>query len=157
MTGAEYSNLIAAYLAKNYGNRGLVVYREISLGKSIIGKNRRVDVFCLHEETGTAMAIECKYQRTAGTVDEKIPYTLDDLRAMHIPAFAVYAGDGFSEGVRHMLQASEVAAYCLPDVSLAPDNDTRELDHLVAMAFGWWDGLLGEKTPFDLEGWTPPD
>jgi len=56
-----------------------------------------------------------------------------------------------------MLQASEVAAYCLPDVSLAPDNDTRELDHLVAMAFGWWDGLLGEKTPFDLEGWTPPD
>ncbi|NOY94696.1 MAG: hypothetical protein GXP55_26255 [Deltaproteobacteria bacterium] len=140
----------------NYGDRGLVVYREVSLGKSIIGKNRRVDVFCLHEETEIAMAVECKYQRTSGTVDEKIPYTLDDLRAMHIPAFAVYAGDGFSEGVRHMLQASELAAYCLPDVDLGPCSTTRELDHIVAMTFGWWDVLLDQKTPFDLEGWTAP-
>lgn len=156
MTGSEYSNLIAAYLAKNYGGRGLVVYREVSLGTSIIGKNRRVDVFCLHEETSTAMAVECKFQGTVGTVDEKIPYTLDDAIAMHIPAFVAYAGDGFSEGVRHMLQASEVAAHCLPSGDLEPSGNTRELDHLVAMVFGWWDFVLQNKQPFDLAGWTPP-
>ncbi|MBW2460643.1 MAG: hypothetical protein JRH11_03280 [Deltaproteobacteria bacterium] len=156
MTGSDYSNLIAAYLSRNYGERGLVVYREVSLGKSIIGKNRHVDVFCLHQDTAKAMAIECKYQRTAGTVDEKIPYTLDDLRAMHIPAFAAYAGEGFSVGVRHMLQASEMAASCLPDASLEPSSATRELDHLVAMTFGWWDSVLVKKSPFDLDGWTAP-
>ncbi|MCK5800937.1 MAG: hypothetical protein KAI47_27305, partial [Deltaproteobacteria bacterium] len=128
MTGSDYSNLIAAYLVRNYADRGFVVYREVSLGKSIIGKNRRVDVFCLHEETAIAMAIECKYQRTTGTVDEKIPYTLDDLRAMHIPAFAVYAGEGFFVGVSHMLQACEIAAFCLPDSHLTPTTNTRELD-----------------------------
>jgi hypothetical protein len=99
MTGTEYANLIAAYLAKNYGGRGLTVYREVPLGKSIIGKNRRIDVFAVHKASAKALAIECKVQTSAGTADEKIPYTLQDLAAMHIPAFVVYAGSGFSDGV----------------------------------------------------------
>jgi hypothetical protein len=156
VTGNEYADLIAAYLVHNYGPRGLSVYREVSLGKSIIGKNRRVDVFCHQEVTSRAMAIECKFQGSTGTVDEKIPYTLDDLRAMHIPGFVVYAGNGFSDGVRHMLQANKLAAYCMPDVSLAPTIDTRELDQLVGMTFGWWDGVLAGKSPFVLSEWLPP-
>jgi len=155
MKGGQYSDLIAAYLAKNYGARGLLLYREVSLGKSIIGKNRRIDIFAVHKESAKALAIECKYQGTAGTADEKIPYTLDDLRAMHIPAFVVYAGEGFSAGVLHMLGGSEIAAYCLPEASLDPSAETRELDHVVAMTFGWWDAVLRGKQPFDLEKWTP--
>jgi len=156
MKGGQYSDLIAAYLAKNYGSRGLLIYREVSLGKSIIGKNRRLDIFAVHKQTAKALAIECKYQATPGTVDEKIPYTLDDLRAMHIPAFVVYAGEGFSAGVLHMLGGSEIAAYCLPEASLYPSAETLELDHVVAMTFGWWDAVLRGKQPFDLEKWTVP-
>lgn len=156
MKGGQYSDLIAAYLAKNYGPRGLLVYREVSLGKSIIGKNRRLDIFAVQKETAKAIAIECKYQGTAGTADEKIPYTLDDLRAMHIPAFVVYAGEGFSAGVLHMLGGSEIAAYCLPEASLNPSAETLELDHVVAMTFGWWDAVLRGKQPFDLEKWIVP-
>ncbi len=44
MNGHEYASRIAAYVAEVYGPRGLQVYREVGLGKSIIGKNRRVDV-----------------------------------------------------------------------------------------------------------------
>ena len=47
MTGADYANLIAAYVARRFGARGVKVYREIRVGKSIIGKNRCIDVFCL--------------------------------------------------------------------------------------------------------------
>lgn len=155
MKGGQYSDLIAAYMAKNYGPRGLVLYREVSLGKSIIGKNRRIDVFAVHKESAKTLAIECKYQGTPGTADEKIPYTLDDLRAMHIPAFVVYAGEGFSAGVLHMLGGSEIAAYCLPEPSLDPSAETRELDHVVAMTFGWWDAVLRGKQPFDLKKWIP--
>ena len=37
MTGNEYRDLIAAYLLSNFGDDGLVVYTEVSLGKTIIG------------------------------------------------------------------------------------------------------------------------
>jgi len=151
VTGSEYSNLIASYLVHNYGGRGLVAYREISLGKSIIGKNRRVDVFAVHEPTQRALAIECKYQGSQGTVDEKIPYTLQDMEALRVPGAVVYAGDGFSDGVVHMLQASPMAVYCLPDESLAPTPNTRELDHIVAMTFQWWDVVLSAREPFEVE------
>ena len=154
MTGTEYANLIAAYLTRNYGRRGLSVYREVPLGKSIIGKNRRVDVFAVHDASAKALAIECKVQTSTGTADEKIPYTLEDLAAMHVPAFVVYAGTGFSDGVLHMLRSNKRAAYCHPELSLEPTPTTIELDHIVAMTFGWWDAVLRDKRPFDLESWS---
>ena len=104
MTGAEYANLIAAYVARRFGARGVKVYREIRVGKSIIGKNRCIDVFCVCEVTNKAFAIECKFQDSEGTVDEKIPYTLDDLEAMPMAGCIAYAGKGFSAGVLHMLR-----------------------------------------------------
>lgn len=156
-SAGDFPELIAAYLAQNYGPRGLVLYREVHLGKSIIGKNRRVDILALHPASSRAMAIECKYQASAGTADEKIPYTLDDLAALHIPAFAVYAGEGFSQGVLHLLRASRLAAYCFPGPALLPGSETLELDHLVAITFGWWELVLKNKIPFDLERWKSGD
>ena len=73
MKGNEYSDWIAEYIVSNFGERGISVYREVSIGKSIIGKNRRVDVLIVDEKNNKAIAIECKYQATTGTVDEKIP------------------------------------------------------------------------------------
>ena len=148
MTGAEYSSLVATYVARRFGDRGLKVYREVRVGKSIIGKNRCIDVFCVCERDNKAFAIECKFQESVGTVDEKIPYAIDDLRALPMAGCIVYAGRGFSEGVLHMLRASPHAAYCLPHAEHAQSNaETRELDHLLAMHFGWWDVLVQGRTP----------
>jgi hypothetical protein len=154
LSGGDYANLIAAYLTASFGERGLVVYREVNVGKSIIGKNRRVDVLALDTLGNRALAIECKYQGTAGTTDEKVPYTLQDTESMSMPACVAYAGDGWSWGVRHMLASSSVAAYCLPDAAtLARSDLTRELDHILAQTFAWWDVLLHKRAPFDLEAW----
>ena len=148
MTGAEYATLVAAYLARRFGQRGLKVYREIRVGKSIIGKNRCIDVFCVCETDNQAFAVECKFQDSAGTVDEKIPYALDDLRALPMAGCIAYAGKGFSEGVLHMLQASPHAAYCLPAPGqIESSPETRELDHLLSTHFGWWDVLVGGRRP----------
>jgi hypothetical protein len=148
VTGADYANLVALYLSKRFGSRGLAVYREIRVGKSIIGKNRCIDVFCLREADSRAFAVECKYQDSPGTVDEKIPYALDDLDALPMAGCIAYAGRGFSDGVLHMLNASPRAAYCLPlDGQGESTIDTRELDHLIAAHFGWWDVILGAKRP----------
>ena len=148
MTGAAYANLVATYVSRRFDARGLRVYREVHVGKSIIGKNRHVDVFCLCEPINKAFAIECKFQDTPGTVDEKIPYALDDLQALPMAGCVAYAGRGFSDGVLHLLEASPRAAFCLPTPDQhEPSLETRELDHLMAMHFGWWDVLVEKKLP----------
>ena len=124
LTGHEYANLVARYLASAYGSRGLVVYREVSIGKSIIGKNRSIDILAVHPQTGQALAVECKYQATAGTADEKIPYALADMDALWIPGVVVWAGEGFSDGVVQMLRGAKRAAWCRPDPTVVSRQPT---------------------------------
>ena len=65
----------------------------------MIGKDRYIDVFVVRPDDRKAIAIECKYQDSLGTVDEKIPYALQDLEALWVPGCLVYAGKGWSKGV----------------------------------------------------------
>jgi len=150
MTGNEYAHRVASYVLKNFGTRGITVYREVQLGKTIIGKNRHIDVFVVQGDARRAFAIECKFQDSTGTVDEKIPYAIQDMQAMDMPGCLTYAGGGFSEGILHMLAACPIAAYCMPPDSLEPGRDTRELDVALAMAFQWWDIVVSHKKPFIL-------
>lgn len=150
LTGREYADLIASYILKNFGARGLTVYREVSMGKTIIGKNRQLDILVLHQESSAVLAIECKYQDTLGTVDEKIPYAIQDMQAMGVPVCLTYAGKGFSSGILHMLAACPIAAQCLPGPTLEPTRETRELDIALAMAFRFWDLVVANKKPFVL-------
>jgi len=159
MTGNQYRRLVARYLLAAHGKRGIHLYEEVSLGTSIIGKQRRVDLLVVAPATGEAIALECKYQDSPGTTDEKIPYALDDLETMRIPAVIAYAGRGWSEGVLHLLQSSSLAAYCLPDERLgsysrrsgdAIDSGTWQLDHVLAQTFRWWDLVLHGRTPLVL-------
>ena len=47
-----------------------------------------------------------------------------------------------------MLRASTRAAYCLPIANQGETTaETKELDHLLAMHFGWWDVFVGKKKP----------
>jgi len=153
MTGNEYRDLIAAYILHNFGRHGLVVYTEVSLGKTIIGKDRKVDVFVVRSADQRAVAVECKYQESQGTTDEKIPYALDDLEALWIPGCIAYAGEGWSRGILHTLEASRRAAYCMPAAGvLARTHDTRELDHVIAAIFGLWEEIIPAGRRFRLPG-----
>src|SRR6185436_7061303 len=139
MTGHGFRDLIAAYIHHQYGDHGLVVYREVNLGKTIIAKDRQIDVFVMRPGDQRAIAIECKYQDVQG----KIPYALDDLAALWVPGCLVYAGRGWSKGVLHQLEASRLAAYCLPEgPNLLRSKATRELDYILAATFGFWEQIL---------------
>ena len=152
MTGTEYANLVASYLATRFSPRGLKVYREVRVGKTIIGKDRCIDIFCVSEDSTKALAVECKFQDSQGTVDEKIPYALEDVRSLPMPGCIAYGGTGFSSGVLHMLAASPHAAYCMPANGQAgASSDTRELDHMLAVHFGWWDVLVERRAPVTSE------
>jgi hypothetical protein len=146
MTGNQYRDLIASYIDRNFEE--LVVYTEVSLGKTIIGKDRKIDVFVIRARDQRAIALECKYQEVQGTTDEKIPYTLEDLEALWIPGCVVYAGEGWSRGVLHTLEASRLAAYCLPEVGLERSRETLELDHVLAAVFGLWEAVIPANRRF---------
>lgn len=151
MKGNQYSNWVGYYISTNFGERGVKVYSEIFMGKSIIGKNRRVDLLVVDENQNKAIAIECKYQSVSGTADEKVPYTLNDSKAMQMDAYVVYGGDGFSKGITHMLEANELACHAVPkdddDQNFQQTANTKELDQILAMKFSWWDLFTEGKTP----------
>ncbi len=151
MNGNDYADWVGSYIVNNFGTRGIKVYREVSMGKSIIGKNRRVDVLVVDETQSQAVAIECKYQSVSGTVDEKIPYTLNDAKAMQMDAYVVYGGGGFSKGITHMLEANELACFAEPADDATQNYrrtaKTRELDQILAMKFCWWDIFTDGKEP----------
>lgn len=157
MGPSEYRDLVAAYIERNFGPRGLVVYTEVSLGKTIIGKNRKLDVFVLRATDQRALAIECKFQATSGTTDEKIPYALQDLEAMWVPGCLAYAGGGWSKGVLHTLERPRLAVHCLPDApALERTKNTLELDHVLAAVFGLWEFVIPEARLFPTWGQPGP-
>lgn len=149
MKGNDYRDLIAGYIVHNYGADGLIVYTEVSLGKTIIGKDRKLDVFVVRRADQAALAIECKYQDVQGTTDEKIPYSLHDLEAIRVAGCLAYAGEGWSRGILHTLEASPLAAYCLPEApGFERTKTTRELDHVIAATFGLWERIIPEHRRF---------
>lgn len=88
---------------------GLLVQTEVAVGRRIWGAKRRIDVVLKHPETRVSLGIECKFQEGKGTAEEKIPATLQDIRAWPIRGIVVYAGKGFTENMRSYLLSTGMA------------------------------------------------
>jgi hypothetical protein len=82
------------------------VETEVYVGRRIWGARRRIDLVVTDVQQRRSLGIEVKYQRTAGSAEEKIPSTLDDIAAWPIPGLVVFHGPGFSSHMRSFLQAS---------------------------------------------------
>ena len=50
-----------------------------------------------------SLGIECKFQSGAGSAEEKIPATIEDIQAWPIRGIVVYAGEGFSANMQAYL------------------------------------------------------
>jgi hypothetical protein len=85
---------------------GLDCRRKLTVGKTIYGKDREVDVLFRDARNGNRLAVEAKYQRVAGTADEKLPYAALNLATLPLPGVIVYGGGGFHQGALHWLCAN---------------------------------------------------
>lgn len=100
--GAELQAAVVAL-----GERlGLETETEVRVGRRVWGAVRRIDVVLTHPETRLRLGIECKYQRSSGTAEEKIPAVLLDIRAWPIRGVVVIAGRGFSTNMRAYLAST---------------------------------------------------
>ena len=85
---------------------GLQVTHQVRVGRRLWGAERRIDLVLRHPESSRSLGVECKYQAVAGSAEEKIPATIDDIAAWPIPGIVVFAGDGFSANMRAYLHST---------------------------------------------------
>ena len=104
-SGAELRDQVAE-LGRSLG---LDAETEVSVGRRIWGARRRIDVVLRHPVTRKSLGIECKYQGSKGTAEEKIAGTIADIGAWPIRGIVVFDGEGFSPNMRAYLLSTGVA------------------------------------------------
>jgi hypothetical protein len=82
---------------------GLGVRKEVRVGRRLWGAIRKIDVVFTDPATRRTLGVECKFQGTKGTAEEKIPSTVDDIRAWPIAGIVVMDGPGFTTNMRQFL------------------------------------------------------
>jgi hypothetical protein len=75
---------------------GLEPRTEVRVARRLWGAVRCIDVVLTRTDTGKTLGVECKYQGGAGSAEEKVPATIQDIAAWPIPGIVVFGGDGFS-------------------------------------------------------------
>ena len=85
---------------------GLDVETEVYVGRRIWGARRRIDIVVTDRAQRRSLGIEAKYQKSAGSAEEKIPSTIEDIRAWPIPGIVCFYGPGFSGHMRSFLLSS---------------------------------------------------
>ena len=79
---------------------------EVRVGRRLWGAVRRIDLVVSDRSTRKSLGIECKYQRTPGTAEEKTPATIKDIEAWPIPGLLVFDGPGFSANMKGYLYST---------------------------------------------------
>ena len=79
---------------------GLEVRRKVRVGRRLWGNIREIDVVAMHPQTRKTLGLECKFQGSRGTAEEKIPSLINDIEAWPIQGIVVFDGPGFSENMK---------------------------------------------------------
>ena len=128
-SGADLERAVAAVAA----DLGLQVRTQVRVARRLWGAERRIDLVLRHPDTERSLGIECKFQGTGGSAEEKIPATIQDIAAWPIPGLVVFDGGGFSTNMRAYLHSTGKAVayedlrgwltlfFGLPDAEAAPN------------------------------------
>jgi len=84
----------------------LAAREQYKCGRRIWGAERFIDVVLTHPETRRRLGLECKFQGTSGSAEEKIPAIIQDIAAWPIPGLVVFSGTGFSTNIKSFLISS---------------------------------------------------
>lgn len=87
---------------------GLDSQTEVRVGRRIWGSTRKIDVVLTYSVTRLKLGVECKYQGTLGTAEEKIPAIVQDIKAWPIRGIIAIGGIGFSANMRGYLISTGV-------------------------------------------------
>src|SRR5579883_1982492 len=101
-TGAALVGQVLALAEK----LALEAQEQVKVGRRLWGAVRNIDVVLTQPESRLRLGVECKFQGTKGTAEEKIPAILDDIDAWPIRGIVVIGGSGFTANMRYYLISS---------------------------------------------------
>ena len=80
--------------------------RQCEIGNDIYGKRRRVDFILYHPQRWpNCLVIQCKWQASPGTVDEKYPFEVLSIQMNEYSTIIVLDGGGYSKGAEQWLKS----------------------------------------------------
>ncbi len=85
---------------------GLKADTEVKAARRLWRQRRFIDVVIADEKSGKRLGVECKYQASGGTAEEKIPATIQDIAHWPIPGIVVIDGEGFSSNMQGYLMST---------------------------------------------------
>ena len=100
---AESGKLLEQAAQKVAEDLGLEVASQVRVGRRVWGAERRIDLVLRQTVSGQRLGLECKYQGTPGSAEEKIPAVIRDIAAWPIEGLVVIAGEGFSANMKAYL------------------------------------------------------
>ncbi len=78
--------------------------RQYEIGKDIYGKNRRVDIILYHPNLWkNCLVIQCKWQASAGSVEEKYPFEVLNIKQNNYDTIVILDGGGYTKGAKQWL------------------------------------------------------
>jgi hypothetical protein len=96
-------NDLVKAVARLAGELGLEAKEQVKVARRIWGAERNIDIVLTDTNSRKRLGVECKFQDTRGTAEEKIPATIKDISAWPIPGIVVFAGVGFTENMKSFL------------------------------------------------------
>jgi hypothetical protein len=103
---------------------GLETREQYKVARRIWGSVRNIDVVLRKPDTGKTLGVECKFQEVGGTVEEKVPTTIQDIEAWPIDGIVVFSGEGFTENMKSYL------------ISTGKAVELRDLEPWLRLYFG---------------------
>lgn len=79
---------------------------QVTTGVNIYTKERRVDFILYHpSKWKDCLVIQCKWQKSSGSVDEKFPFEVECIAHDSFPTIIILDGGGYSKGAQNWLLA----------------------------------------------------
>ena len=86
---------------------GLQVRTQVRVARTALGSRApHRPRAAARPDSDRSLGIECKFQGTGGSAEEKIPATIQDIAAWPIPGIVVFEGAGFSANMRAYLHST---------------------------------------------------
>jgi hypothetical protein len=102
---------------------------QVHVGDTIYKTNRVVDVLVVNKELfPDGLIIECKWQQSAGSVDEKYPYLVWNIIKTKVPTIVLIDGGGFKPAAIEWLKeqanpsSALIAVYTMAEFQKACNN-----------------------------------
>ena len=79
--------------------------KQVPIGETIYNSKRRCDFIIFNQEKfEDGLVIECKWQSSAGSVDEKYPFLIFNIIKSGVPTIILLDGDGYKKAAMEWLK-----------------------------------------------------